>query len=421
MEGQLIYEATPRQALFHAAPETYKLFGGAMGGGKSVALCAEAVALSNDYPGNRGYICRHELTSFRRTTLLTLQDMLGKAGLVARHHQTENYFLLPNGSIVFYGGLGDDLRAIEKLKSMELGWFAIDEASETTEAFFLMLASRLRLKVPGIRYFGLLATNPDPGWIKHRFIDQKLEDHIFVPAMPRDNPHLAPDYVERLVQIFPEEWQARFLEGDWTAFEGINCVFPFQAIQAAMQRTLEPGAPRELGVDCARFGDDASVIALREGPVLRPFRAKLRGTDLMALTGRIAQEIGADSPAATKVDADGLGAGVVDRLRELGHDVAEIHGGAKAFDPERFANRKAEIYWAFRERLIAGDADLPADDAELQSQLTSCTYRVRSTGQIEITPKEEMKKRGIKSPDKAEAAIYAFAPEAPMPRVRSLA
>ena len=116
--------------------------------------------------------------------------------------------------------------------------------------------------MPNIKYFGLLASNPEPGWLKRRFIDQKLPNHIFVPALPRDNPKLPTGYVQRLKDLFPEDWQARFLEGDWTAFEGTNNVFPFQAIQAACERELVPGTPKALGVDVARFGDDESVIAL---------------------------------------------------------------------------------------------------------------------------------------------------------------
>jgi len=104
----------------------------------------------------------------------------------------------------------------------------------------------------------------------------------------------------------------------------------------------------------------------------------------------------------------------VDRLREQGHEVVEIHGGGKATNSEKFRNMKAEIHWAFRDRLIAGDIDLP-DDLELKAQLTSITYRVASSGQLEITPKEEMKRRGLKSPDRAEAMIYSFAVAPPGP------
>lgn len=405
----IAYQANARQQLFHAAPETHKLYGGSMGGGKTWALCAEAIALSCDYPGNRGYICRHELTSFKRSTGLTLDLLLARAGLVDRHHQTDHFYLLKNGSVIYYGGLGDDSNAIDKLKSMELGWFAIDEASETTESFFLMLSSRLRLQLPGIKYFGLLASNPDPGWLKQRFIDQKLADHIFIPALPKDNPDLPAGYVDRLRDLFPEDWQKRFLEGDWTAFEGTNNVFPFQAIQKACERVLEPGTPRALGVDVARsLGGDESVIALRAGSV-GSIETHIRTNDLMVVTGLVVKAKKEKAPIdTTNVDADGMGGGVVDRLRELQHEVNEFHGGGKPRDVERFRNLKAEIYWGFRERLVDGTVDLP-DDLELKAQLTSCTYRVTSSGQLEITSKDEMKKKGIKSPDRAEAMIYAFA------------
>ena len=407
IEQNIIYEARSKQAEFHASPEMYKLYGGAMGGGKTWALCAEAIALSYDYPGNRGYICRHTLKDFKKTTLLVLDKMLMEADLVEKHHQTDNYYLLKDGSTIYYGGLGDDIRAIEKLKSMELGWFAIDEASETTEKFFFMLSSRLRLKLPGIMYFGIMGSNPDPGWLKRRFIDQKLENHIFIPALPRDNPDLPPDYIKRLEEIFPPEWQDRFLKGDWTAFEGTNNVFPFSAIKEAMDRELEPGKPVELGNDIARYGDDETVAVLRKGPRARILRRD-RKIDLMQTTGKIVQDIKQNRPNKIKIDADGMGGGVVDRLREQGYEIVEIHSGAKARNPEKFKNMKAEIYWGFRERLLDGNVDLP-DDLDLQAQLTSVEYKINSAGQIEIVSKEEIKKKGLKSPDIAEGVIYAFA------------
>jgi len=409
MEIETAYVANARQDLFHRASETNKLYGGAMGGGKTWALCAEAIALSDDYPGNRGYVCRHELTSFKRSTGLTLDLLLTRAGLIARHHQTDHYYLLINGSVIYYGGLGDDANAIDKLKSMELGWFAIDEASETTEAFFLMLGSRLRLQIPRIKYFGLLASNPDPGWLKARFIDQKLPDHIFIPALPKDNPALPAGYVDRLKELFPADWVARFLEGDWSAFEGTNNVFPYRAILEACGKSMEPGSPRVIGVDVARsLGGDESVVALRQGSV-GSLVEHVRTNDLMVVTGLAAKAKRDHAPIdAMNVDADGMGGGVVDRLREMKHDVNEFHGGGKPKDSERFRNLKAEIYWGFRERLTAGTVALP-DDLELKAQLTSCTYKVTSSGQLEITPKEEMARKGIKSPDRAEAMIYAYA------------
>jgi len=407
-EGNIVYEANPRQQKFHAAPEMYKLYGGAMGGGKTWALCAEAIALSCDYPGNRGYICRHESVSFHRTTFLVLDKMLQDSNLIEQHYKSSPaYYLLKNGSRIYYGGLGDDLKAIDKLKSMELGWFAIDEASETTENYFLMLCSRLRLQRPDIRYFGIMGTNPDPGWLKHRFIDQKLDNHIFVPALPRDNPGLPEDYVKQLEAVFPKEWQKRFIEGDWGAFEGAANVFPYQAILNAFEKTLEPNGSTEIGVDVARYGDNETVISLRRGGKVDLLDI-IPKSDLMYVVGKIIQRKNEYNPLKLKVDADGMGAGVVDRLREQGVEVIEIHGGMKPENEERFANIKTEIHWEFRERLLAGIVDLP-DDLKLKAQLTSIEYKIRSSGQLEIVSKEEMRKKGIESPDRAEAVIYAFA------------
>jgi PBSX family phage terminase large subunit len=404
----IAYEANPRQQEFHAAPEKYKLYGGAMGGGKTWALCAEAIALSCDYPGNRGYICRHTSVSFQRTTFLTLDGMLKKTDLVEQHYKSSPaYYSFKNGSRIYYGGLGDDISAIDKLKSMELGWFAIDEASETTESYFLMLCSRLRLQVPGIKYFGIMGTNPDPGWLKHRFIDQKLVNHLFIPALPRDNKDLPDDYVSELEEVFPREWQKRFIEGDWAAFEGANNVFPYQAILNAFEKDMEPGEPVEIGVDVARYGDNESIIVLRRGSKVE-LLDKIPKSDLMYVTGKIMQRKDEYNPTEIKVDADGMGAGVVDRLTEQNVGIMEIHGGGKARDSERFANLKAEIHWGFRERLLNGDVDLP-NDMKLKAQLTSIEYKVKSSGQYEIVSKEEMKKREIESPDRAEAVIYAFA------------
>lgn len=407
-DGNIIYEATRRQQEFHAASEMYKLYGGAMGGGKTWALCAEAIALSCDYPGNRGYICRHESVSFMRTTFLVLDKMLQDANLVAQHYKSSPaYYLLWNGSRIYYGGLGDDLRAIDKLKSMELGWFAIDEASETTESYFLMLCSRLRLQVPNIRYFGIMGTNPDPGWLKHRFIDQKLNNHRFIPALPRDNPGLPKDYIKQLEEVFPEDWQKRFIEGDWGAFEGTANVFPYQAILNAFDRTLKPTEPKEIGVDVARYGDNETVISLRRGGRVELLEI-IPKSDLMHVVGKIIIHKNDHSPSKLKVDADGMGAGVVDRLRELEIEVIEIHGGYKPENEERYYNLKTEIHWGFRERLLAGTVDLP-DDLKLKAQLTSIEYKIRSSGQLEIVSKEEMRKKGVESPDRAEAVIYSFA------------
>jgi len=196
-------------------------YGGAMGGGKSVWLCAEAVWLSMNYPGNRGYLCRHHLVDVKRSTMVTLEKIAPK-GAIMRHVIDDRVIEFWNGSQILYGGLGSQ-EDVERIKSTEFGWFAIDEATETFEEMFTMLTSRLRWTLPdGTRppYFGLLASNPEPGWVKKRFVDGHHPNHRFIPALPRDNPYLPGDYDSGLRKMFPEEAAKRYLDGSWDIFEG---------------------------------------------------------------------------------------------------------------------------------------------------------------------------------------------------------
>lgn len=187
-----------------------------MGGGKSRALCEEALDLCLDFPGNIGFIGRKDLTDLKKTTLKTLLEEVIPADMIASQNKQEKEIVLINGSKIIYGELKD----IESLRSLNLGFFVIDEATEVDEKAFHMLRTRLRLNLPGIKRYALLASNPTPGWVKRMFVDRELSDSIFVKALPRDNPYLPDGYEEALRETLPELWIRRYLEGDWSAFEG---------------------------------------------------------------------------------------------------------------------------------------------------------------------------------------------------------
>lgn len=224
---------TPKQREARDNPARYKLYGGAVGGGKTVWLCAESLRLCLAYAGNRGFMCRHEATAFRMTTLRTLLNLISEveqligAKIMAYHHKTEKTIKFLNGSEIIYGALGEE-QDFERIKSLEIGFFAIDEASETVETNYQMLKSRLRWRLPDGSYppfFGLLASNPEPGWVKDTFVTphrmgKPLPDHAFIQALPTDNPHLPPTYIDDLRQSNPEHWVKKYIEGSWDALEG---------------------------------------------------------------------------------------------------------------------------------------------------------------------------------------------------------
>jgi phage terminase large subunit len=448
-----------RQMEFHAALEMFKLYGGAMGGGKTAAIINEGIQLSLDYPGNLGLLMRKTLPSFRDTVLPQLERFLPEE-LFEDWNQSEKIITFINKSRIRYGGLGDGPNDWQKFMGGEYGWIGLDQAEEFTEKEFLMLATRLRLKLPNIRRHLILTCNPDPGWLKERFIEKNLPDHIFIPALPTDNlGNLPDDYIQKMESVLDENQRKALLRGDWEAVGAPDNVYSYLWLKAAMTRKEDPGDPVEIGVDVARDGDDETVIVEREG--LRVSVADTdQGVDLMKTTGKIWKLI-VDKilPArkyqlfgiTIKVDADGLGAGVVDRLKETKSDkeeeisekilkvagkeaaarmrangfrfrirIIEIHGSAKASDPARFKNLRAEIHWSLREVLDV--ISLP-DDRELLSQLMAIKYRVNSAGQIEIIPKDEIKKKLGRSPDRAEGVLYSLAdikPAGTAPRIRRL-
>lgn len=409
------YVPTARQAEAHRRPERYVLFGGSMGGGKSMWLCAEGLQLSFDFAGNRGYLCRHENSVFRKTTLLTLLKLIPEAA-IARHHMGDQYIEIVNGSRIYYGGLRPTQREkpTDRLKSMELGWFGIDEASETEEAYFLLLMTRLRLKLRGIRYRGLLTSNPEPGWVRRRFVESKDEHHSFVPSLPRDNPHLPPDYESNLRKLLPDDLVERYMNGNWDVIEaGANRVYPYALVREAMARELEPGRPVEFGVDVGGGGPegDESVVVTRAGAVVEIPWARRRATT-MELVAAVRDLDDGYHPTLIKVDCVGVGRGVVDRLREfpeLAAKIREVSGGSAPQDPVRFANARSEDSWAVRDRLESGELALPDDDM-LKAQMAGIKYSLQSDRKILIESKEKMRGRGLLSPDRLDAVVMSFSP-----------
>ena len=133
------------------------------------------------------------------------------------------------------------------------------------------------------------------------------------------------------------------------------------------------------------------------------------GLDTMKLVGLVVDAISTWRPQAVVVDEVGLGAGVVDRLRELGHSVLGVNVGRPAQDSEHYANLRAKGYWNLRQMFVDARVTTPRDN-ELAGQLAARRYSFNSLGQVVIESKDEMRRRGVPSPDKANALMLAFLP-----------
>lgn len=227
------------------------------------------------------------------------------------------------------------------------------------------------------------------------------------------------DYYQELIDYYGEDhdYVRVRIKGEFPRTGSMQFI-PSDTVDAARKR--EPEAklydPVVMGVDVARFGDDQTVICLRRGRDAKsiPWHV-LRGADTMTVAARVMELAGIHRPDAIFIDGGGVGGGVIDRLRMLKLPVIEVQFGASAdrsqmteSGPFTYANKRAEI-WGYMRDWLKG-AMIP-DDSDLADQLTGVQYGYATRNGLDailLEKKSDMKKRGLSSPDKADALALTF-------------
>lgn len=226
---------------------------------------------------------------------------------------------------------------------------------------------------------------------------------------------VSPNYAQQIANEYGEAsnvYRVRVL-GEFPLSED-DAVIQLGWIEAAVDRDVSPSESGLVwGLDVARFGDDTTALARRRGNVLLGPVVEWKKYDLMQTCGVIAQLYSETSlnlrPGAINVDVIGLGSGVVDRLREIGLPVRGVNVGEQpSSNPERYMRMRDELWWKTREWFESRAVTMPRDDG-LISELVSPKYKLESSGKIKIESKDDMKKRGVKSPNKADALCLTFA------------
>jgi hypothetical protein len=189
--------------------------------------------------------------------------------------------------------------------------------------------------------------------------------------------------------------------------EGDDQFIPVNLIDDAMKRPRQKDetAPIVIGVDPARFGSDATVIAVRQGRDIIDIK-RLRGADTMEVVGHVIDAIEEYKPALTVIDEGGLGAGVVDRLKEQRYKIRGVNFGSKAKNQIMWGNKRAEMWGAMRDWLKTGS--VPADRF-LKSDMIGPKTKPDSKGTLFLESKKDMRSRGLASPDAADAIAVTFA------------
>lgn len=392
------------------------LYGGAKGGGKSVFgcywcyhRCLEIINECNiqprEYPIPVGFMGRKRGIDFTNTTLETWKRFIPAAGYEIKSKPAE---IIIKGRVkIITGGL-DNTEIVNKFNSAEYAFYFIDQAEEADREQIGELRATTRLiingrKIPGK---GLFTANPAPSFLKDEFILNPSPGRVYIKALPADNPYLGPEYIETLRDSFkhrPELLKA-YLEGCWDQLGGFNQVIKDHWVEnAARIRLYPPAVKKIIACDPARYGDDETVIYCMENTEIKD--SEIYGQKDLMHTANVLHVLShRNGNCLIAIDVCGLGAGIADRLVEMGDNVLEIDNAGKSAEPEKYYNLRSEIWCKAADRFAGGDVELKNIEPKLKGQLTAPTYEFRN-GKILIESKAEIKKRLGGSPDRADAYV----------------
>ena len=189
-------------------------------------------------------------------------------------------------------------------------------------------------------------------------------------------------------------------------------ISPDIVAKAVASNYIERNGPLVVGCDPAEYGPDRTSFVWRQGRLVLMVES-FQGRGPMEIAGMLAKRWsegheGLGKPDAMFVDRIGIGAGIVDRLRELSIPHIGVNSAEKAENDADFINQRAEMWWRMREWFMDEPVRIPPDSG-LQADLSAPGYKDHSTsGRRQVESKDDMRKRGVRSPDNADALALTF-------------
>lgn len=291
--------------------------------------------------------------------------------------------------------------------------FVIDEASGVEEIIFEV--GEGSLSTPGAKT--VMTGNPTrtSGYFYRAFHEDRdswSTHHIsIIDLIERGAPHANvkyPDIIARRHGLDSNAYRIRVL-GEFPTSED-DVVIPLHLVEEAVGRDVQPTGRYLWGLDPARFGDDRTALCKRRGNVIREPVKYWRGKNLMQTAGLVKLEYDDArlKPDEIMIDTIGIGAGVYDRLKEQGLPVRAVNVAESAAVKDRYVRLRDELWWSMREWFEQLSCAIP-DDPELMAELTSVKYEMTSAGKVKVEAKDDMKARGLRSPDLADSLMITFA------------
>lgn len=290
--------------------------------------------------------------------------------------------------------------------------FLIDEASGVDDLIFEV--GEGAMSTEGAKT--VMTGNPTrtSGYFYEAF--NKVRDRWYtMKVASTDSTQVGTNFIEDMKAKYGEEsniFRVRVL-GEFPEADD-DVVIPMYLLQSAVERNQEAAetTPTVWGLDVARFGSDRTALCKRKGNVITEPVKTWRNKDLMELCGIILNEYEttrwSDRPAEILVDSIGIGAGVVDRLMELDLPARGINVAESSAMRDKYSRLRDELWFSAKEWFESRDCMIP-DQEELIADLSKPRFKFTSNGKLKVESKDEMRKRGMNSPDLADAFCLTFA------------
>lgn len=407
MKVQLQYTPRPWFVPFHRRTQRFSHITAHRRCGKTVACVrdTEKRALTCELPDPKfAYIAPQLKQAKRNVWGYIKQGYYALRQYGAKAHESELHVTYPNGAKFQLFGANDP----DSMRGDYLDGVIIDEfAFMKPEVWFDIILPMLSDRGGWAVFIG--SPNGRNAFYEMRRYALEHQDEWFVDLLRASETHALPE--KELLRAREMMTEARYLREYECSFdvEGSAQLFSAADIEAAMKRAPTTRGLRALGIDPARFGDDHTALVARVGSQL--ITKRYSGLDIPQVAGQGHMMMQDIRPHGVFVDETGLGAGVVDTLRMMpyvGHvGIYGINYSGKPRDDVRFRDLKAECWWTMRD-WIRRHGSLQGVDQRVIDDLLTPEYDFNLKGQVFIESKDDIKERGLPSPDYGDALANTF-------------
>lgn len=393
------------------------LYGGAAGGGKSALGCLWLIENSQKYAGSRWLMGRSKLKALKETTLNTFFEQASKLKITNQFNYNAQSGIIywNNGSEIILKDLflyPSDPN-FDSLGSLEITGAFIDECNQVTFKAWQIVKSRIRYK---LSEFGLIpkilgSCNPAKNWTYSEFYkkskDKSIESYKkFIQALPTDNPHLHPSYLQSLLRL-DKNSRERLYYGNWEYDDNPNALINYESILDLFTNTHVVSGDKYITADIARLGSDKAVIMVWDGFILIDLIEYeiSRTTDIQNAINSL--KVKYKVPNSNIIaDEDGVGGGVVDNCKIKG-----FQNNSKALKDENYKNLKAQCYYKLAEKINQSEVYISYELSQSQKEsiITDLeqveSWKTDLDGKLMVKPKDEIKKILGRSPDYSDALM----------------